>query len=82
MASDTRTERIVLETTRFRVVGAVTLPAEGVRTRLSDLLNAEGLSFISLVDAELTPLDGSGPERREFIAVARDHVQIAYEARG
>lgn len=81
MAADTRTERVVLETSRFRITGAVTLPAEGVRTRLSDLLNAEGLSFIALINAELAPLDGGEPERREFVAVARDHVQLAYEAR-
>ena len=80
MVSDTRTELVVLETARYRIVGEVTLPAEGVRTRLSDLLNAEGLSFISLVNAEVTPLDGSGTEERAFVAVARDHVQIAYEA--
>jgi hypothetical protein len=82
MASDTRKERVVLETARYRITGEVTLPAEGVRTRLSDLLNAEGLSFISLVDAELTALDGAGSEHRDFVAVARDHVQIAYEDRG
>ena len=79
MASDMRREKVVLETSRYRITGEVTLPAEGVRTRLSDLLNAEGLSFISLVDAELTALDGAGSERRDFVAVAREHVQIAYE---
>ena len=30
MVSDTRTERVVLETARHRIVGEVTLPAEGV----------------------------------------------------
>lgn len=28
----------------------------------------------------ISDLDGGEPERRPFIAVARDHVQVAYEA--
>jgi hypothetical protein len=79
MRGDTRWERIVLETERHRIVGDVTLPAEGYRSRLSDLLNREGLSFIPLVNAEVTDLNGGDPNRRSFIAVARDHVQVAYE---
>jgi uncharacterized protein DUF6812 len=74
-----RTERIVLETARYRITGEVTLPAEGSRSRLSDLLNREGLSFIPLSNAEITSHDDGQGERISFIAVARDHVQIAYE---
>lgn len=79
MAGETRWERVVLETERHRIVGDVTLPAEGYRSRLSDLLNREGLSFIPLVNAQITDLNGGDPERRKFVAVARDHVQVAYE---
>ena len=79
MRGDTRWERIVLETERHRIVGDVTLPAEGYRSRLSDLLNREGLSFIPLTNAEITDLNGGDSERRTFVAVARDHVQVAYE---
>src|SRR3954453_11345619 len=39
VAMDTRIQRVVLETPRFRIVGDVTLPTEGFRTRLSDVLN-------------------------------------------
>jgi hypothetical protein len=75
----TRRERIVLETERYRIEGEVTLPAEGYRSRLSDLLNREGVAFIPLSNATLSGHNGSKPEERHFIAVARDHVQIAYE---
>ena len=79
MADDTRRERVVLETERQHIVGEVILPAEGFRTRLSDLLNSEGLKFISLVDARVTDHGSGQTVQRKFIAVARDHVQVAYE---
>jgi hypothetical protein len=81
MAAETRWERVVLETERHRIIGDVTLPAEGYRSRLSDLLNREGLSFIPLVNAVVSDLNGGESEKRRFIAVARDHVQVAYEDR-
>jgi hypothetical protein len=74
-----RRQRVVLETSRHRIAGEVILPVEGVRTRLSDLLNREGLSFIAVVDADVTTHDGTEAARHDFIAVAREHVQIAYE---
>lgn len=79
MSDDMRRERIVLETERQRVVGDVILPAEGFRTRLSDLLNSEGLKFVSLINATITDHDTGESVSRDFIAVARDHVQVAYE---
>ena len=57
-----------------------TLPAEGFHGRLSDLLNREGVQFIALVDATITGRNGGKPEHRPFVAVARDQVQVAYEA--
>ncbi len=80
MSAETRRERVVLETERYRIVGDVTLPAEGFHSRLSDLLNREGVQFIPLVNATVSGRDGERPEHRPFIAVARDHVQVAYEA--
>jgi hypothetical protein len=80
MSEETRRQRIVLETDRQRIVGDVVLPTEGFRTRLSDLLNSEGLRFVSLVDAELTDHESGETVHREFVAVARGHVQLAYEA--
>jgi hypothetical protein len=77
---ETRTQRVVLETDRYRISGDLNLPSEGYRSRFSDLLNRGDLDFIALVNAELLPLDGGTPEPRPFIAVARDHVRVAYEA--
>jgi hypothetical protein len=80
MCAQVRRERIALETERYRIVGDVTLPAEGFHSRLSDLLNREGVQFIPLVNALISGRDGEPPIERPFIAVARDHVQIAYES--
>jgi hypothetical protein len=80
MSAEVRRERVVLETERYRIAGDVTLPAEGFHSRLSDLLNREGVQFIPLVNALITGRDGEPPIERPFIAVARDHVQIAYES--
>ena len=74
----TRIERVVLETDRHRIIGDLTLPREGYRSRLSDYLNRGDLDFIPLVNAELAPLNGGSAESRSFIAVARTHVQLAF----
>ena len=80
MNDETRRERIVLETERHRIVGDVTLPAEGYRSRLSDLLNREGFAFVPLANAIITGINGDkSVTEMAFIAVARDHIQIAYE---
>ncbi len=77
-----RTERVVLVTDRHRIVGDLTLPREGYRSRLSDFLNRGDIAFIPLVNAEIEQQaeDGGGNEvvNKDFIAVARDHVQLAY----
>ena len=79
---ETRVERVVLETAQQKIIGDLTLPREGYRSRLSDFLNRGDLDFIPLANAEITPLNGAqpGPEggTRSFIAVARTHVQLAY----
>ena len=79
MSEDTRSERVVLETERQRITGDVILPTEGFRTRLSDLLNSEGLKFIAVVNAEITDHASGETTKRDFVAVARDHVQLAYD---
>ena len=82
MAGETRLLRIILETEKHKIEGDVTLPAEGYRSRLSDLLNREGISFIAMEDVEVTGLNGKGKTQHlDFIAVARDHIQVAYEDR-
>jgi len=80
MGAEVRRQRVVLETERYRIVGDVTLPAEGYHGRLSDLLNREGVQFIPIVNASISSRDGEMPEQLPFIAVARDHIQLAYEA--
>lgn len=74
----TRKQRVVFDTAGNRIVGDLLLPEESYRSRLSDLLNRQGLNFISLTDAEVTP-HGGPPEAHAFLAVAREHVQIAFE---
>lgn len=76
---DTRVERVVVETERFRLVGDVSLPTEGFRTRLSDVLNRQDTGFIPLINVELSKHDGSDPKSVPFVAVARNQIQIAYE---
>jgi hypothetical protein len=79
---ETRVERVVLETDRYRISGDLTLPREGYRSRLSDFLNRGDVDFIPLVNVEIAALNGAkpglGPDVRSFIAVARTHVQLAY----
>ena len=78
---ETRIERIVLETARHRIVGDLTLPREGYRSRLSDFLNRGDVDFIPLVNVEISPLEGGGAgSERAFTAVARRHVDLAYPA--
>jgi hypothetical protein len=79
MSREHRHQRVVLETDRLRITGEVVLPAEGIRTRLSDLLNREGLSFIAVVNASITDHNSGKTVERPFVAVAREQVQIAYE---
>jgi hypothetical protein len=77
---ETRVERVILETDRHVISGDLTLPREGYRSRLSDFLNRGDLDFIPLVNVEISPMgNGAAPERRSFIAVARMHVQLAYQ---
>jgi hypothetical protein len=74
-----RSERIVLETNRHRIVGDLMLPREGYRSRLSDYLNHGDGDFVPLVNCEIRSLDDGAAERRQFMAVARAHVQLAYQ---
>ena len=59
-AVEVRYERIVVETDRYRVEGDMKLPQEGYRSRLSDYLNLQNNDFLTIVNAELTAIDGSG----------------------
>lgn len=76
-----RIERIVLETEHHRIIGDLHLPREGYRSRLSDYLNRGDDQFVPLANAEIHSLNGGGrAEGRQFLAVARNHVTLAYPA--
>jgi hypothetical protein len=79
MCAEIRRQRVVLETEHYRIVGEVTLPAEGYHGRLSDLLNREGVQFVPIVNASVSSRNGELPEHLHFLAVSRDHIQLAYE---
>ena len=76
---ESRIQRVVIQTSRFRIVGDVMLPTEGFRTRLSDVLNRQDIAFIPLVNVELTHVEGGKSESHSFVAVARSQIQVAYE---
>ena len=73
---DTRVERIVLETGRHRIVGELTLPREGYRSRLSDYLNRGDMSFIPLANAMISPIDA---ERARSAGVDQVAVDRAFD---
>lgn len=75
---DRRVERVLFETDRQRIVGDVTLPPEGYQSRFSDSLNRPDVTFIPVVNAEISSLMGGDVERRPFIVVCKSHVRIAY----
>jgi hypothetical protein len=75
---DLRDERIVVETGRYRISGAVSLPRDGYRSRLTDYLNASERTFMALTDVELIRLDGNGdPEHHDFLALALSQIVFA-----
>ena len=74
---DLREEQVVLETDRYRIVGALTLPREGYRSRLSDYVNQRDREFFAVSDATITALDDTESTRRaSFIMVARRHITL------
>lgn len=66
----------MVETDRHRVRGAMTLPREGYRSRLSDHLNREDLAFFALTDAVVTPLDGGEGWSAPVLMVGRSHIRL------
>ncbi len=68
----------MFETDRHLVVGDVTLPPEGYQSRFSDAVNRPDISFVPLLDVEITPLAGGQAVRRDFIVLAKEHIRLAY----
>lgn len=76
-----RNQRVELETARHKIAGVVTLPRDGYRSRLSDMINASERDFLPLTAATVEPLDGSAPvSTYEFLAVHRDHIVFVVPA--
>ena len=76
-----RIERVVLETEQHRITGDLHLPREGYRSRLSDYLNRGDDHFVPLANVEIRSQNGGGrSEQLGFLAVARNHVTLAYPA--
>ncbi len=73
-----RVERVQFETDRQRIVGDVTLPAQGYQSRFSDAVNRSDTAFIPLVDVEISSLEGGEAERRPFVLIAKAHVRLAF----
>lgn len=73
-----RVERVQFETDRQRIVGDVTLPPEGYQSRFSDALNRPDVTFIPVVNAEVSSLMGGDVEHLGFVVVCKDHVRIAF----
>jgi hypothetical protein len=78
---NSRPQRVLLETGRYRIVGTLVLPRDGYRSRLSDFLNSSDRDFISLTGVSMQALDEHGrpgdPVEHDFVTVARQHVILA-----
>jgi hypothetical protein len=78
-----RKERVVVETDRYRVQGMMTLPREGYRSRVSDHVNRRDQEFFTMVDCQLTSLDGSGRDwSTPVLMLARRHIRLIVPAAG
>jgi hypothetical protein len=71
--------RVQIETDRLRISGVLQLPTEGYRSRVTDYLNGHETGFFALTDAEVTPLDGSPSESREYVGIGARHIVCVYE---
>lgn len=80
---DHRSEKVIVETDRYRIEGNLTLPREGYRSRLSDYVNQRDRDFFAFSEATLTPLVGDGDAVQvPFVMVARNHVVLVTPASG
>ena len=73
---DLRRQQVVVEIERYRIQGALHLPAEGYRSRLSDYMNQRETEFLPMTACTITTLE-TGQEREvPFLLVARRHVRL------
>ena len=73
----------MVETDRYRVEGMLTLPREGYRSRVSEHVNRRDQEFFTLLECELTALDGSGRDwKAPVLMLARRHIRLIVPASG
>jgi hypothetical protein len=78
-----RQEPVVVETSRYRIEGRLTLPREGYRSRLSDFVNQRDRDFFAIADARVTQIDRPQQvEEMPFVLVARAHIMLLMPAAG
>ena len=73
---DLRREQVVVEIERYRIQGALHLPAEGYRSRLSDYMNQREAEFLPMTDCRVTTLETESTRDVPFLLVARRHVRL------
>jgi hypothetical protein len=67
---------VVVEIERYRIQGALHLPAEGYRSRLSDYMNQRETEFLPMTDCTITTVDTGQERELPFLLVARRHVRL------
>jgi hypothetical protein len=73
---DLRREQVVVEIERYRIQGALHLPAEGYRSRLSDYMNQREAEFLPMTDCTVSTLETGVERALPFMLVARRHVRL------
>jgi hypothetical protein len=73
---DLRREQVVVEVERYRIQGALHLPAEGYRSRLSDYMNQRETEFLPMTECTITTVDSGQEQEVPFLLVARRHVRL------
>jgi hypothetical protein len=73
---DLRKQQVIVEIERYRIEGALHLPAEGYRSRLSDYMNQREAEFLPMTDCTITTLETEQARTVPFLLVARRHVRL------
>ncbi len=73
---DLRREQVVVEIEHYRIQGALHLPAEGYRSRLSDYMNQREAEFLPMTECTITTLQTEQVREVPFLLVARRHVRL------
>jgi len=71
-----RREQVIVEIERYRITGALHLPAEGYRSRLSDYMNQREAEFLPMTECTIATLDSGHERQLPFVLVARRHVRL------